>query len=58
MVDYVLVSQDDQRVEVYTRQSTSGWLLQSYEDGAVVLPSLGVTLQLDAIYRATGRAAR
>ena len=58
LVDYVLVSQVDRRIEVYTRQSTGGWLLQTYEDGDVVLPSLGATLGLDTIYRATALASR
>jgi Uma2 family endonuclease len=58
LVDYVLVSQEDRRVEVYTRQSTGGWLLQTYEDGGVVLPSLDATLSLEAIYRATPLASR
>lgn len=55
LVDYVLVSQEDRRVEVYTRQSTGG---QTYEDGDVVLPSLGSTVSLGAIYRATALASR
>jgi hypothetical protein len=46
------------RVDVYTRQSTGGWLLQTYEDGDMVLPSLGATLSLDTIYRATTLASR
>jgi Uma2 family endonuclease len=58
LVDYVLVSQLARRVEVYTRQSTGGWLLQAYETSGVVLPSLDVTLDLDAIYRATVVASR
>lgn len=61
MIDYVLVSQDDRRIEVYTRQSSSGWMLQTYEDetgGAVSLPSIGVTVALGAIYRATARVPR
>lgn len=58
LVDYVLVSQGDRRVEVHTRQSTGGWLLQTYEDDGVVLPSLDATLSLDSIYRATPLAVR
>lgn len=61
VVDYVLVSQDDRRIEVYTRQSGGGWLLQTYEDetgSAVSLPSIGLTVELGAIYRATPLAAK
>lgn len=58
LVDYVLVSQVARRIEVYTRQSTGGWLLQAYDDGDVVLPSLKATVSLDAVYRATTLASR
>jgi Uma2 family endonuclease len=58
LVDYVLVSQENRRVEVYTRQDRGGWLLQAYEDGDVALPSLGASLSLDTVYRATALASR
>jgi Uma2 family endonuclease len=49
--DYVLVSTTERLVEVYTR-ATDAWELRVYREGdEIVLPSIGVKLSLDAIYR-------
>ena len=49
---YVLVSQNVPRVEVYTRQSDTDWLVHVEEglDGRVALQSLGITLSMVDIY--------
>lgn len=50
--DYVLVAQDQPRVERYTRNPDGTWIV-AYAEGAgesILLPSLAVTLQLADIY--------
>ena len=51
--DYVLVSQAERRVEVFHRDAIGdAWALREHESGgAVVIGSLGVSLDVDAIYR-------
>ncbi|MDQ3034373.1 MAG: Uma2 family endonuclease [Myxococcota bacterium] len=47
---YVLVSQKEARVAVYTREST-GWHYEDVRDGAtVVLSAVDAALQVDALY--------
>ncbi|HEX2078754.1 MAG TPA: Uma2 family endonuclease [Longimicrobium sp.] len=50
--DYLLVSQEQVRVEWYTRQGEAFWLFSEVEghDGEVGLESIGVTLRLAEIY--------
>jgi Uma2 family endonuclease len=49
--EYVLVSQDAPRVEVF-RRSTEGWVLRDYGPGSQAeLASIGVRLDVDALYR-------
>ena len=54
--EYVLVSQDERRVECYRRQTESGWYYTRVEhpDSSLSLASLGVELKLDEIYLNTG----
>lgn len=48
--EYVLVSQETQRIEVFRRQGEN-WLLTIHLAGAsVTLPSIGVTFTVDAVY--------
>jgi Uma2 family endonuclease len=48
--DYVLVSQESARIEVFRRQGES-WLLTIYErDASFTLPSVGVTMSVDEVY--------
>ncbi|MBL8921177.1 MAG: Uma2 family endonuclease [Myxococcaceae bacterium] len=48
--EYVLVSQEAPRVEVFRRQGES-WLLTIHERGAsVTLPSIGATFTVDEVY--------
>lgn len=49
--DYVLVSQRERRVEVFSRGTGASWLMTPYGPGQKVpLPSLGVELDVDALY--------
>ncbi len=49
--EYVLVSQDTKRLEVFVRASDTSWLMTHYEAGAkVTLTSIGVTLDVDEVY--------
>jgi Uma2 family endonuclease len=52
---YVLIAQNQRRVEVYTRIA-DGWSLHLFEPplATVALPVLGVTLALDEIYADSG----
>jgi Uma2 family endonuclease len=48
---YLLVSQEPQRVELYSRSTEGAWTLTEYAPGtSVPLPLLGVTLPVDALY--------
>ncbi len=48
--EYVLVSQDSQRIEVFRRQGDS-WLLTIHEQGATVrLTSIDVSMTVDEVY--------
>ena len=49
--DYVLVSQKERRLEVYSREGERWVLSDAAAGGAVKLSSLGVNLQVDAVYR-------
>lgn len=50
--EYVLVSSDQKRVEVFRRESdTNEWRYAVTLAGEVTLHSIGVTLDLDALYR-------
>lgn len=47
--EYVLVAQDERRVEVYRRRD-GVWLHETVTEGAVTLETVGATLPLDAVY--------
>ena len=48
---YLLVSQEPQRVELYTRSTEGAWTLTEHAPGtSVSLPLLGITLPVDALY--------
>lgn len=53
LAEYLLVAQDDQRVEHFTRQEDRLWLFEEVAgEGAVVrLPSIACTLPLAEVYR-------
>ena len=48
---YVLVSQDERLVEVFTRNDDDSWTLRDVREGAAKLDAIGCTLELDTIYR-------
>ena len=51
LTDYLLVAQDQPRIDHYTRLSATEWQLVTYTDNALVpLRSLGCELPLEAIY--------
>jgi Uma2 family endonuclease len=52
--DYVMVSQDEQRVEIYRRRGDIGWQVILLEPGdALDIPSLAFSLPLSALYEGT-----
>ncbi len=46
---YVLVSQKEQRVEVFTREA-HGWHYEGLREGTVELPALQASLRVDELY--------
>ena len=50
--EYVIVPQEERRIEVYRRLADGGWELREAGPGqAVVLSSIQVSLEVDVIYR-------
>ncbi len=49
--DYVLVSQKEQRIEVYSNDGGRWFLTDATAGGAVRISSLGVSVEVDAVYR-------
>ena len=52
LTDYVLISQDEARVEHYGRQPADKWLLSVYNglEAVALLPTIGCDLPLDDVY--------
>jgi Uma2 family endonuclease len=52
LTDYVLVAQDEPRIEHFARQPDGRWLLTTATglEGALALPALGITLSLSEVY--------
>jgi Uma2 family endonuclease len=51
---YVLISQDERRVESYAREEGSGWRFAAVTgDGSLPLPEFGAALPLDEVYERT-----
>ena len=51
LTDYVLIAQNERRVEQFTKQSDGLWrLVETFDAGEVRLDSVGCTLALDDIY--------
>lgn len=50
---YVLISQKEPRVEVFTRHESGDWMMRDAAglDSAIELPAIGVTLQLKDIFK-------
>jgi Uma2 family endonuclease len=56
--DYVMVSQDEQRVEIYHRRGDIGWQLILLEPGDTLeIPTLAFSLPLSALYEGTDVSA-
>lgn len=54
LLEYVLVNQDSQQVEIYRRQDDIGWLYLSYEAGETLqLTSVDLSLPIAAWYEGT-----
>jgi Uma2 family endonuclease len=53
LTDYLLIAQDEPRIEHYSRQSGGGWLLNTITglDGGLTLPSIACELRLSKAYR-------
>jgi hypothetical protein len=52
MTDYLLVSQDEPRIEHHTRQADGVWSCQVYKglDARIAISSIGCTLSLAEVY--------
>ena len=51
LTDYVLITQNERRVEQFTKQSDGSWrLVEAFDAGAVNLESIGCTLSLADVY--------
>jgi Uma2 family endonuclease len=52
LTDYILVDQDQTRIEQFTRGDAGTWTLYDYQraDEALLIPSIGVSLPLAGIY--------
>jgi Uma2 family endonuclease len=48
---YVLISQEERRLEVFTRNSDGSWTLRETRAGAAELPAIGCQLPVDDVYR-------
>ncbi|TAN51677.1 MAG: Uma2 family endonuclease [Methylococcaceae bacterium] len=54
LVEYVLISQDKQQVEIYRRQGDIGWFYLSFEaNDEVTLSSLAITVPVQDLYAGT-----
>jgi Uma2 family endonuclease len=51
LASYVLISQEEQRLEVFSRNSDGSWTLRETRVGAASLAEIGCTLPIDAVYR-------
>ena len=51
--EYVLISQDEARIERYLRQDSGDWLYSNVRglDASLILPSIGVTLDFTFVYK-------
>jgi Uma2 family endonuclease len=48
---YVLVSQAERRIEVFTRNDDESWTLREVREGAARIEAIGCTLGVDDVYR-------
>ena len=48
--EYVLIAQNEKRIEVYRRNQRGGWELFEAQSGILELESVGIELDVDAVY--------
>lgn len=51
LASYVLISQEEQRLEVFSRNQDGSWTLREARNGAIGLPAIGCTLPVAHVYR-------
>ena len=51
LASYVLISQEEQRLEVFSRNADGSWTLRETREGAAVLDDIGCTLSVEDVYR-------
>ena len=51
LASYVLISQEEQRLEVFSRNADGSWTLRETREGAAVLSEIGCILSVEAVYR-------
>jgi Uma2 family endonuclease len=51
LASYVLISQEEQRLEVFSRNGDGSWTLREARSGAVDLPTIGCRLSVEDVYR-------
>lgn len=51
LASYVLISQEEQRLEVFSRNSDGSWTLRDARSSAVELKSIGCSLAVADVYR-------
>lgn len=47
---YVLIDSERRRIEVFSLESDA-WMVRTYDEGTATLPSVGVELDMDELYR-------
>ena len=51
LASYVLISQEEQRLEVFSRNADGSWTLRETREGAALLAEIGCTLSVESVYR-------
>ena len=51
LASYVLISQEEQRLEVFSRNDDGSWTLREVRSGQLDLPAIGCALSVAAVYR-------
>ena len=51
LASYVLISQEEQRLEVFSRNDDGTWTLREVRSGRIELPAIGCGLSIDDVYR-------
>lgn len=54
---FVLVSQEERRVDLYQRLDDGRWALSTLREGGIPLPSIGAELTMEALYADADRLA-